>query len=63
MKSGGSSTSTSPPKPRSQLRSVLDCGIPAQGFARLRCPDCGHERIVAFSCKGRCLCPSCMGRR
>ncbi|MDY0002528.1 MAG: transposase zinc-binding domain-containing protein, partial [Polyangia bacterium] len=46
-----------------EFRRFLDCGIPAQGFARLRCPDCGHERIVAFSCKGRCLCPSCMGRR
>jgi hypothetical protein len=46
-----------------ELRRFLDCGIPANGFARLRCPDCGHERLVAFSCKGRCLCPSCMGRR
>lgn len=46
-----------------ELRRFLDCGIPANGFARLRCPDCGHERIVAFSCKGRCLCPSCMARR
>jgi hypothetical protein len=34
----------------------LDCGVLAHGFARLRCPDCGFERLVAFSCKGR-LCP------
>jgi hypothetical protein len=32
------------------------------GFARLHCPECGFERLVAFSCKGR-LCPSCSARR
>ncbi|MDF1565525.1 MAG: transposase [Deltaproteobacteria bacterium] len=40
----------------------LDCGILANGFTRLRCADCGHERLLPFSCKGR-LCPSCNGRR
>ena len=40
----------------------LDCGVMAHGFSRLRCPDCGFERLVAFSCKGR-LCPSCWARR
>ena len=45
-----------------EFRRYLDCGILARGFARLRCPECGHERSVAFSCKGR-LCPSCVGRR
>ncbi|MBL6976370.1 MAG: transposase zinc-binding domain-containing protein, partial [Deltaproteobacteria bacterium] len=45
-----------------ELRKYLDCGILARGFARLRCPDCGFERLVAFSCKGR-LCPSCWARR
>ncbi|MBW2737108.1 MAG: transposase zinc-binding domain-containing protein [Deltaproteobacteria bacterium] len=29
----------------------------------MRCKDCGHEQLVAFSCKGRGLCPSCQGRR
>ena len=28
----------------------------------VRCPDCGEERLVAFSCKSR-LCPSCWSRR
>jgi hypothetical protein len=46
-----------------EFRRFLDCGVLARGFARLRCPDCGHERLLAFSCKGRCLCPGCMGRR
>ncbi len=26
---------------------------PVNGFARARCPDCGHDFLVAFSCKGR----------
>jgi len=32
------------------------------GFLRLRCDDCGHDRVVAFSCKERGTCPSCAGR-
>ncbi len=45
-----------------EFRRYLDCGLLCNGFARLRCPSCGHESLVAFSCKGQ-LCPSCMGRR
>jgi len=45
-----------------EFRRYLHCGLLARGFARLRCPECGFERLVAFSCKGR-LCPSCTGRR
>ena len=37
----------------------LDCGIFAQGAARVHCEECGHDYLVAFSCKHRCLCPSC----
>ena len=44
------------------LRAYLDCGVLAHGFARIRCPDCGFERLVAFSCKAR-SCPSCNARR
>ncbi|MDF1563864.1 MAG: transposase [Deltaproteobacteria bacterium] len=40
----------------------LECGILANGFTRLRCADCGHDKLLPFSCKGR-LCPSCNGRR
>jgi hypothetical protein len=39
----------------------LGCGLLSRGFARLRCPSCGFERLVPFSCKGR-LCPSCRAR-
>jgi hypothetical protein len=45
-----------------ELRAYLDCGILARGFARVRCPDCGFERLVAFSCKAH-VCPSCATRR
>jgi len=41
----------------------LDCGILANGFLRLRCEDCHHEKLVAFSCKRRGFCPSCGARR
>jgi hypothetical protein len=47
---------------KKEFRRYLDCGILANGFARLRCPTCGFERLVAFSCKGR-LCPSCWAKR
>ena len=46
-----------------ELREFLSCGILARGFARFRCDECGHELLVAFSCKGRGFCPSCCGRR
>src|SRR5437867_1734592 len=46
-----------------EFRSFLDCGILARGFVRLRCQSCGHDRLLAFSCKRRVWCPSCCGRR
>jgi len=45
------------------LRSHLRRGILEHGFARLRCTDCGHARLLAFSCEGRGVCPSCNARR
>jgi len=44
------------------LRAYTDCGVLARGFARVRCPDCCFERLVAFSCKAS-ICPSCATRR
>lgn len=35
----------------------------AHGFARARCGDRGHDYFVAYSCKGRRVCPSCNTRR
>ena len=45
------------------LRRYLDCGILAHGFARARCDGCGEGFLIAFSCKGRGICPSCNTRR
>lgn len=41
----------------------LECGILAHGFLRLRCSECGHDKLLAFSCKRREFCPSCGARR
>ena len=46
-----------------ELRAFLRCGILSFGFARVHCDACGHDRLVAFSCKGRGFCPSCGGKR
>ncbi len=45
-----------------ELRNYLECGILCFGFARARCTGCGHGFVIAFSCKGRGVCPSCNGR-
>ena len=36
-----------------EFEAFLRCGWLAGGFARFRCGDCGMNRLVAFSCKGR----------
>jgi hypothetical protein len=46
-----------------ELKAFTRCGVLAHGFVRVRCKACRHDRLVAFSCKGRGLCPSCGGRR
>jgi hypothetical protein len=46
-----------------ELRSYLKCGVFAEGFTRAHCESCGHDLLVAFSCHGRSICPSCCARR
>ena len=46
-----------------EFDAFLECGILAHGFLRLRCAQCAHEKLVAFSCKRRGFCPSCGARR
>ena len=46
-----------------EFRRYLDCGLLANGFLRVHCDACNTDELVAFSCKGRGLCPSCIGRR
>ena len=40
----------------------LKCGRLEQGFLRVVCDDCKHEKLLAFSCKKRGFCPSCGAR-
>ena len=46
-----------------EFREYLDCGIFSKGFTRCHCDHCGHDLLVAFSCKNRGICPSCTTRR
>jgi hypothetical protein len=41
----------------------LRCGVLEHGLVHLACSRCGHDLVVAFSCKRRGFCPSCLGRR
>jgi ribosomal protein S27E len=45
------------------VNAYLDCGRFESGFARIRCPDCGDEFLVATSCQMRGFCPSCGAKR
>lgn len=50
---------------RSELEGYLECGLLCRGFVVMACtePECHARHLVAFSCKGRGFCPSCLGRR
>ena len=48
---------------KDEFDAFLECGILAHGFLRLRCGDCSHDKLVAFSCKRRGFCSSCGARR
>ena len=53
------------------VRQFHRCGELGAGFTRLQCSsapvlqcsDCGHERLLAFTCKTRHFCPSCHQRK
>jgi ribosomal protein S27E len=46
-----------------EFNDYLKCGRLEHGFLRVRCDNCHHEKLVAFSCKRRGFCPSCGARR
>ena len=46
-----------------EFEDYLKCGRLEHSFLRVRCVDCHAERLVAFSCKRRGVCPSCGARR
>ena len=48
---------------KEEFDTFLRCGILAHGFARVYCKECRYDRLVAFSCKKRGFCGSCMARR
>jgi ribosomal protein S27E len=45
------------------VKRYLDCGNPRCGFAKIRCPGCGEEQLLMFSCRTRGFCPSCHANR
>ena len=45
-----------------EFHAYFECGVLAHGRLRLHCDECGCDRLVPFSCRGR-FCPSCAGRR
>ncbi|MDJ0975916.1 MAG: transposase zinc-binding domain-containing protein [Planctomycetota bacterium] len=45
------------------IEAFLECGRPQNGFARIRCPNCRAEHLLAFSCRVRNLCPRCQMKR
>ena len=47
------------------LDKFLECGILKHGCGRAHCtnPACNHSELIPFSCKQRCLCPSCDAKR
>ena len=51
------------PVVRTSVEAYLDCGRLHGGFARIRCPRCRAEHLLAFSCRTRGLCPSCQAKR
>ena len=46
-----------------EFEQYLDCGLLERGCLRLECRHCGHSALVAFSCKCRGFCSSCISRR
>jgi hypothetical protein len=45
------------------LERFLDCGDLHKGFARVYCDQCGHDFLLAWSCKTRYFCPGCHQKR
>lgn len=48
---------------KKEFKKYLECGVLSKGFIRLHCPSCNSNKLVAYSCKCRGICPSCGARR
>lgn len=46
-----------------EFNQYIGCGILSHGFACAHCYVCHQEFFLAFSCKGRGVCPSCNTKR
>ena len=42
-----------PDNVQQEFADFLKCGLLEHGFLRVRCENCHHEKLVAFSCKRR----------
>ena len=62
LEQAASSGSDYPPFIEKDFRKFLGCKILGRGFARVVCPACKKEHLLAFTCKSR-VCPSCWNRR
>lgn len=51
------------PVVRPTVEAFWDCGRLHGGFARIRCPSCKDEHLLAFSCQTRNFCSSCQAKR
>jgi hypothetical protein len=51
------------PETIAHVQEFIRCGDLAAGFTRYLCPDCGHQHLLAFTCKSRHFCPACHQRR
>jgi len=45
------------------VEEFLSCGRLQGGFARIRCPKCHAEHLLALSCRTRNFCSSCQAKR
>ena len=45
------------------IERFIECGDPHHGFSLIYCDACGHDYLLAFSCKTRYFCPSCHQKR
>jgi hypothetical protein len=48
---------------KDEFDTFVECGILAHGSLRLRCAECGDNKLLAVSCRRRGFCPSCGARR
>jgi len=48
---------------KDEFDAFLECCILAHGILRGRRGECGHDKLLAFSCKRRGFCPSCGARQ